>query len=200
MFLILKNFNDLSCLVLDTSDGVVERVSSDDLIRAKSYGFKFREDDSLKDYAYCYKSLSKASILNTLDDVTLRRDLYEKLKLWGSYIKDLPKLKDYMGFDIRILYCGQYFACIINEAVDSVLDSGDAYLYIIKENEISCKVYKQSYIEVSDNNVVSVSSLTDFGIIVLDLLNNPIVTFNEKTAKRKRGRLSDVFASVLDKI
>ena len=44
--------------------------------------------------------------------------------------------------------------------------------------------------------VVGLLSTKDFGIITLDLLADGYETFSEKTRKRKRGKVSDIFTSL----
>lgn len=200
MFLVLKKVSDLEYLVLDTQDGVYEKVSKDDLLRAKSLGFKVIEDDSMLDYTTLLKSLTKESIMHTLDTDACKQELYKKIQLWGSKIKDLPQLKDFNGGRLKLFVDDGCFIFVVNESVAPVYDTGDAYLFKIKENGVFGKLYKDSYIDVYASGIVSVFNTNSFGTITLNLLGEEVVTFNSKTAVKKRGRLSHAFASILDKI
>lgn len=75
MFLVIKKVNDLEYLVLDTQDGVVEKVCIDDLLRAKKLGFKIKEDNSMEDYITILKSLTKANIMHTEITYNYKKDL-----------------------------------------------------------------------------------------------------------------------------
>ena len=200
MFLVIKKVNDLEYLVLDTQDGVVEKVSEDDLLRAKKLGFKIKEDNSMEDYITILKSLTKASIMHTEITYNYKKDLYEKLKYWGSKVKSLPRLKDFNDYKLDLFAVDDYFVFVVNESKDPVFGTGDAYLFSIKENGIFGKVYKDSYLDVQGAGLVSLFSTENFGSITLNLLGVEVVTFNKKTAIKKRGRLSNVFASLLNKI
>ena len=61
-------------------------------------------------------------------------------------------------------------------------------------------MYKDSYLDVQGAGLVSLFSTENFGSITLNLLGVEVVTFNKKTAIKKRGKLSNVFASLLNKI
>lgn len=200
MFLVIKKVNDLEYLVLDTQDGVVEKVCKDDLSRAKKLGFKIKEDNSMADYITVLKSLTKANIMHTEITYSYKIDLYEKLRSWGSKIESLPRLKDFNDYKLDLFAVDNYFVFVVNESKDPVFGTGDAYLFSIKENGIFGKVYKDSYLDVQDTGLVSLFSTENFGSIILNLLGVEIVTFNKKTAIKKRGRLSNVFASLLNKI
>lgn len=200
MFLVIKKVNDLEYLVLDTQDGIVEKVCIDDLLRAKKLGFKIKEDNSMTDYITILKSLTKANIMHTEITYNYKKDLYEKFKYWGSKIKSLPRLKDFNDYKLDLFAVDDYFVFVVNESKDPVFDTGDAYLFSIKENGIFGKVYKDSYLNVQSAGLVSLFSIENFGSITLNLLGVEVVTFNKKTAIKKRGRLSNVFASLLDKI
>lgn len=200
MFLVIKKVNDLEYLVLDTQDGVVEKVCKDDLSRAKKLGFKIKEDNSMADYITILKSLTKANIMHTEITYSYKKDLYEKLKYWGSKIESLPRLKDFNDYKLDLIPVANYFAFVVNESKDPVFGTGDAYLFSIKENGIFGKAYKDSYLEVQESGVVSLFSTENFGIVMLDLLGKEVVTFNEKIATKKRGKLSNVFAYLLNKI
>lgn len=200
MFLVIKKVNDLEYLVLDTQDGVVEKVCIDDLLRAKKLGFKIKEDNSMEDYITILKSLTKANIMHTEITYNYKKDLYEKLKYWGSKVKSLPRLKDFNDYKLDLFAVDDYFVFVVNESRDPVFDTGDAYLFSIKENGIFGKVYKDSYLDVQGAGLVSLFSTENFGSITLNLLGAEVVTFNKKTAIKKRGRLSNVFASLLNKI
>ena len=200
MFLVLKKIGDLEYLVLDNEDGVLEEVSRDDLARAKSLGFKIMNDDSMLDYAHLYKSLTKENIMRTLDTDVFKQDLYKKVQHWGSKIKNLPRLKDFNGGRLKLFVDDDCFIFIVNESVDPVYDTGDAYLFKIKPNGVSGKMYKDSYINVSASGTVSVFNNHSFGDITLNLLGKEVATFNKKTATKKKGRLSNVFTSILNKV
>lgn len=200
MFLVLKKVSDLEYLVLDNQDGIYEKVSESDLLRAKSLGFKIINDDSMLDYTTLLKSLTKESIMHTLDTDICKQDLYKKIQLWGSKIKDLPQLKDFNGGSLKLFVDDGCFIFLVNESVDPVYGTGDAYLFKIKENGIFGKLYKDSYLDVQGAGLVSLFSTKDFGFIALNLLGKEVVTFNNKTAEKRRGRLSNVFASILNKI
>ena len=200
MFLVIKKVNDLEYLVLDTQDGVVEKVCKDDLSRAKELGFKIREDSSMVDYISVLKSLTKANIMHTEITSSYKRDLYEKIKTWGSKIRSLPRLKDFNDYKLNLFAVDDYFVFIVNESKDPVFGTGDAYLFSIKENGIFGKVYKDSYLDVQGAGLVSLFSTENFGSITLNLLGAEVVTFNKKTAVKKRGRLSNVFTSLLNKV
>lgn len=201
MFLVIKKVNDLEYLVLDTQDGVVEKICKDDLSRAKKLGFKIREDNSMTDYISVLKSLTKANIMHTEITSSYKRDLYEKVKIWGSKIKSLPRLKDFNDYRLDLFAVDDYFVFIVNESKDPVFGTGDAYLFSIKENGIFGKVYKDSYLDTQGGTgLVSLFSTDNFGSITLNLLGREIVTFNKKTAVKKRGRLSNVFTSLLNKV
>lgn len=147
MFLVIKKVNDLEYLVLDTQDGVVEKVCIDDLLRAKKLGFKIKEDNSMEDYITILKSLTKANIMHTEITYNYKKDLYEKLKYWGSKVKSLPRLKDFNDYKLDLF--------VVNESKDPVFGTGDAYLFSIKENGIFGKVYKDSYLDVQGAGLVS---------------------------------------------
>lgn len=200
MFLVIKKVNDLEYLVLDTQDGVVEKVCIDDLLRAKKLGFKIKEDNSMEDYITILKSLTKANIMHTEITYNYKKDLYEKLKYWGSKVKSLPRLKDFNDYKLDLFAVDDYFVFVVNESRDPVFGTGDAYLFSIKENGIFGKVYKDSYLDVQGAGLVSLFSTENFGSITLNLLGAEVVTFNKKTAIKKRGNLSNVFASILNKI
>ena len=200
MFLVIKKVNDLEYLVLDTQDGVVEKVCKDDLSRAKELGFKIREDSSMVDYISVLKSLTKANIMHTEITSSYKRDLYEKIKTWGSKIRSLPRLKDFNDYKLNLFAVDDYFVFIVNESKDPVFGTGDAYLFSIKENGIFGKVYKDSYLDVQGAGLVSLFSTENFGSITLNLLGAEVVTFNKKTAIKKRGKLSNAFTSLLNKI
>ena len=200
MFLVIKKVNDLEYLVLDTQDGVIEKVCIDDLLRAKKLGFKIKEDNSMEDYITILKSLTKANIMHTEITYNYKKDLYEKLKYWGSKVKSLPRLKDFNDYKLDLFAVDDYFVFVVNESKDPVFGTGDAYLFSIKENGIFGKVYKDSYLDVQGAGLVSLFSTENFGSITLNLLGVEVVTFNKKTAIKKRGRLSNVFASLLNKI
>lgn len=200
MFLVIKKVNDLEYLVLDTQDGVVEKVCIDDLLRAKKLGFKIKEDNSMEDYITILKSLTKANIMHTEITYNYKKDLYEKLKYWGSKVKSLPRLKDFKDYKLDLFAVDDYFVFVVNESKDQVFGTGDAYLFSIKENGIFGKVYKDSYLDVRGAGLVSLFSTENFGSITLNLLGVEVVTFNKKTAIKKRGNLSNVFASILNKI
>lgn len=200
MFLVIKKVNDLEYLVLDTQDGVVEKVCKDDLSRAKKLGFKIKEDNSMADYITILKSLTKANIMHTEITYNYKKDLYEKLKYWGSKVKSLPRLKDFNDYKLDLFAVDDYFVFVVNESKDPVFGTGDAYLFSIKENGIFGKVYKDSYLDVQGAGLVSLFSTENFGSITLNLLGVEVVTFNKKAAIKKRGRLSNVFASLLNKI
>lgn len=200
MFLVIKKVNDLEYLVLDTQDGVVEKVCKDDLSRAKKLGFKIKEDNSMVDYITVLKSLTKANIMHTEITYNYKKDLYEKLKSWGSKIESLPRLKDFNDYKLDLISVTDYFAFVVNESKDPVFGTGDAYLFSIKENGIFGEMYEDSYLDIQESGVVSLFSTESFGSITLNLLGAEVVTFNKKTATKKRGRLSNVFASLLNKI
>lgn len=200
MFLVIKKVNDLEYLVLDTQDGTVEKVCKDDLSRAKKLGFKIKEDNSMADYITILKSLTKANIMHTEITYSYKIDLYEKLKSWGSKIESLPRLKDFNDYKLDLIPVDDYFVFVVNESKDPVFGTGDAYLFSIKENGIFGKVYKDSYLDVQESGVVSLFNTENFGSIALDLLGKEVVTFNEKIATKKRGRLSNVFTYLLNKI
>lgn len=201
MFLVIKKVNDLEYLVLDTQDGVVEKVCKDDLSRAKKLGFKIREDSSMVDYISVLKSLTKANIMHTEITSSYKRDLYEKIKTWGSKIRSLPRLKDFNDYKLDLFAVDDYFVFIVNESKDPVFGTGDAYLFSIKENGIFGKVYKDSYLDTQGGTgLVSLFSTDNFGSITLNLLGAEVVTFNKKTAIKKRGKLSNAFTSLLNKI
>lgn len=197
MFLVIKKVNDLEYLVLDTQDGVVEKVCKDDLSRAKELGFKIREDSSMVDYISVLKSLTKVNIMHTEITSSYKRDLYEEIKTWGSKIRSLPRLKDFNDYKLDLFAV----VFIVNKSKDPVFGTGDAYLFSIKENGIFGKVYKDSYLDTQGGTgLVSLFSTDNFGSITLNLLGREIVTFNKKTAVKKRGRLSNVFTSLLNKV
>lgn len=200
MFLVIKKVNDLEYLVLDTQDGVVEKVCIDDLSRAKKLGFKIKEDNSMADYVIVLKSLTKAKIMHTEITYSYKIDLYEKLRSWGSKVKSLPRLKDFNDYKLDLFAVDDYFVFVVNESKDPVFGTGDAYLFSIKENGIFGEMYEDSYLDVQKSGVVSLFSNENFGFISLNLLGAEVVTFNKKTAKKKRGRLSNVFAYLLNKI
>lgn len=200
MFLVIKKVNDLEYLVLDTQDGVVEKVCKDDLSRAKKLGFKIKEDNSMVDYITILKSLTKANIMHTEITYSYKRNLYEMCKQWGSKIESLPRLKDFNDYKLDLFVVDDYFVFVVNESKDPVFGTGDAYLFSIKENGIFGEMYEDSYLDVQGAGLVSLFSTENFGIVMLDLLGKEVVTFNEKTATKKRGRLSNVFASLLNKI
>lgn len=200
MFLVIKKVNDLEYLVLDTQDGIVEKVCKDDLLRAKKLGFKIKEDNSMADYITVLKSLTKANIMHTEITYNYKKDLYEKLEYWGSKVKSLPRLKDFNDYKLDLFAVDNYFVFVVNESKDPVFGTGDAYLFSIKENGIFGKVYKDSYLDVQGAGLVSLFSTENFGSITLNLLWVEVVTFNKKTAIKKRGKLSNVFASLLNKV
>lgn len=190
MFLVIKKVNDLEYLVLDTQDGAVEKVNEGELVKARSYGFKIKENDSMRDYVTVLKSLTKAKIMHTEITYSYKRDLYEKLRSWGSKIKALPKLKKFKdSYSLDLLAFNTFFVFVVNEAWNVFYnpDNGDAYLFIIKDNGIFGKVFNGTYLDVQY-------------ISALNLSGVETVTFNEKIATKKRGRLSNVFASLLNKI
>lgn len=144
------------------------------------------------DYISVLKSLTKANIMHTEITYNYKKDLYEKFKYWGSKVKSLPRLKDFNDYKLDLF--------VVNESKDPVFGTGDAYLFSIKENGIFGKVYKDSYLNVQGAGLVSLFSTENFGSITLNLLGREIVTFNKKTAVKKRGRLSNVFTSLLNKV
>jgi hypothetical protein len=195
MFEVVQQLKDNSYLVVDTEDGKIDKVTEDELARAKSLGYRIRFNDNLKDYTMCYTDLVKANIFGRLDYDITARNLCQSLKTWGSRIKALPILPVTNHCTSKLIQHGDSFILVVNESNDIFFSDGDAFLYMIREDGIFGKEWHNSYLN-EYKGVVGLLSTKEFGIITLDLLAEGYETFSEKTKKRKRGKVSDIFTSL----
>lgn len=195
MFEVVQQLKDNSYLVVDTEDGKIDKVTKGELAKAESLGYRIRFNDNLKDYAMCYTDLVKANIFGRLDYDITARNLCQSLKSWGSRIKALPVLPATNHCTSKLIQHGDSFILVVNESNDIFFSDGDAFLYMIREDGIFGKEWHNSYLN-EDKGVVGLLSTKEFGIITLDLLAEGYETFSEKTKKRKKGKVSDIFTSL----